>query len=369
MIVVMRFIRFILAALAVVIVSSCESILGNVLEGVGLVDPEDVEDFTFSYRVDVSEGRYVMFRDSVQFAQSPERLDETDRFNTVYLDREYVCAIDTKPEDASLVGVSVVSSDPSILKVKAGATPLDYKLEVLGVGECSITVRIGDNKGIYDKVYHMRAMAKLGLELGLNDKGSKILYRVTEMPSNVNTALCIVTDSVTMHVACHFIDDEKKIDRIERRVHSFERNSRYDVFCEKFKRTLSNQSDFVRNLEKEYLMGTEAVETEDGIKYEERKCYWYVEQIECGCSFVADDPYYIFDCSIDKDSMDSSNPDYFVLSMIDNMTFGEKKEVSDELNQKTEELAGKGVNLDDVLNYSDSEMDEFINGLNDFYNN
>ena len=71
---------------------------------------------------------------------------------------------------------------------------------------------------------------------------------------------------------------------------------------------------------------------------------------------------------IDEDSVNPSDPDYFVVSMINNMSFGERKGVSDDLGRKVDELAANGVNLDDVLNYSDSEMDEFINGLNEFFN-
>ena len=357
----------------------------------------------FRFGVIDSDGEFVPWHDSLTMAAAGDRLEDMagnlqidwgQVTSGIYQRVEYdeipdILKLELIPADAVISTLSVVSSDPSILKVSKGETFFDFRLETFGVGDVTLTVKVGAGTATAEKKYKVRVKEVLDLviyidEFWTNPSLSKVRYLCADLPPKVDALALTVKDSMAVDAVCRWRDvaDGVYEEQEETITYEFGTRSRDRVFREGMRCLIRDFSDALDHFSTKYVYGTEFVSDTDEVC--EMKYEYYPAHARLFLDVCSSSPYLDFRVITRGSGIVSSDNDFaqvegeemkddpeamehFQVSFCADMSDEEMQGMYDELSEK---LGSLGSGTEDMEwregmfeGMSEEEIAEFIRKL------
>ena len=131
------------------------------------------------------------------------------------------------PEDMQLKGLSLSSSDTTILKITPGDSYYDFNFEPRGVGCVSVYVSVDNGRDVLRKTYKIQVRATVTANVYIdafwtNPSLCKVRYRMTGVPENLGPIVFSLRDSLAIDADCYWTDVRAGVYEEQRDVCSYE---------------------------------------------------------------------------------------------------------------------------------------------------
>lgn len=335
-----------------------------------------IEDFRFGKVVELEDRGETLsaWRDSVTMESVDDRVDITPggaeidwgdlsayKYEVVdYADTLVPLRLVVYPSDASVRSLSVVSSDPSLLKIERGAGHFDFTMTPKGVGDVTVRVKVDDGERVIAKSYRLRIMAKVGLKVYLdrywrNPSLTRIMYRCTELPDNMECMVFTIRDSVEVDAECSWKDVRNGLYTEQTRTitYGMKGRTRDRVFRKDMRIGLEDFSEAFDYISRQYVMGSDFIGDTDetcDVKYD-----YYPTKVRLHLDVCPDNPYIAFDLVVkgndyvrrDESFRDTTDDgmvsdtdlmEHYEVGFCRGMTEQEKEKLMDALQERLEEV-------------------------------
>ena len=349
---------------------------------------------------DLLEGEsFIAFFDTTAKLNAMERatygIDETfgnDRNRLELRSNEFELNIKTYPEDVAVNEIKITSSDPSVLEiVSVKGTSVFVRMHKLGDADVKLVVAC--DKNVMEAVYAIRIYTPINMNFYITPywiqglAGTKLRYKVVNMPPGEKELITEVLDSVTVIGYCQYYDvrEDNRL-HVSRDTVTFSLQDRVDRFRKnkrKVVRNISSAMDYFNDKKTEGAVYEKDEETGEYVT-SVRDFSWNVETIHLDFMVYSDNPYldfyfhskcdrtvstydeegdflseYIDDGGDESDSreLEKSEKNYFEVALNNFMSDAERDSLSRSLAKELDKL-GYHPSM------SDEEKDNALNEIN-----
>lgn len=340
-------------------------------------DPKALRDFEFGMVVD---GNNLFWRDSLTLVEASKELE--DFVGDIEIDWGEIKAymyervefgdgvkdmrLELKPADADVRSLSVVSSDPEVVKISAGKSYFDYRLEALSLGDATITVKVTAKSGVIEKKYIVKVKETLTMclymdEFWTNPSLNKIRYTLSRLPEGMPSVAIEIRDSLAIDAECRWRDVGKGV--YEEQLNTITYELPAETLCRAYGEEccvlLRDFEDAMTHFSNNYVMGTEYVGDSDEVA--DMKYDYYPSHARLFIDVCMSDPYYDLNWFIRGNSVVTDDNDIKVKEFVDlenDKVAMEHFEISFLAGMDEEEISGTREKLQKILESIGVTLDE-----------